>query len=80
MPALLTMTSGRRTAHGGGDQRVDVGALGDVALHGPRDVGTAELLHGGFGGVEVEVAEHDARTLGDEALGDREAQAPARPR
>ncbi len=39
------------------------------------DVVAAELLGGGFGRGEIEIAEHHPRTLGDEPLGDREAQA-----
>ncbi len=59
----------------GGHQRVDLVGVGHIAAHGQRHFVAAELFGRRLGRTEVQIAQHHARTLGDEPLRDGESQA-----
>ena len=76
MPALLTMMSRPpKCSTAAATSASTSSALVTSQRTAKRDIGTAELLGGGFRRGEVEIAEHHAGALGDEALGDRITQA-----
>ncbi len=62
----------------GADQCVDLVRPGHVASHRQRDIG-AELLGGGLGRGEIQIAEHHPGALGDEEFGDRKPRPCAPP-
>ena len=74
MPALLTMTSSAPNSVTAALTSASTSSAFVTSHRTARATSrAAELLHGGVGGFGVEIAEHDARPFGDEALGDREA-------